>query len=715
MADQRQIPNSPKHTHATDLPDAEVLWKGVASRKQKVLSSNVIDEEPTRERFCQAYSCHAYALCLLTIAVVTTIALIRVTQWAAMATFPEDDPLAPITLERLQQFVGQQESYEQKPSKAAIAASRSRRLVPQHTTTSTTLQSATTTVTATAAATSAEQARLTNTLARERPLTPTGHTESRFKRKVWVVKSTHGPIIGNVIAIRGKEVAALRGIPYADRLNRKRRFETPSPAMPWTRILRAYRNGPSCYQPGPSRDHPVFAAASQSEDCLYVNVWIPLCAASPPNCPRRTIVVYFHGGNLRRGSNSMPVYDGSVLSALGQVIVAVPNYRLGVFGFLSRRINGTHENLGLLDQVMALEWVVNNSEALGGRRDDVVVYGHDWGAYTASLFLVSPELQQRFRITRAILGSGSLLLPTRFARNDSDWRNFLQTLGCGARFFDGTLSCLRRAHPKRLLAAQSRYPGSVGVVHPHEMLPRHPGQFLRLAHNFSRVQLLLTSTSLEGLGALDKVTSGIGSRAAEAGALSPEKLLAWTGLHVGDDEFGKLLALQRHRIHECYELPPGATQYGSAFAVSFLGDALFNCPSMLFARRMCQMGAQAFHVIVGQKPRFWNPTSSFQARASHMDDLYFVFGSPVSRRLSHNGRTSAYEADIITREAAYSRRVIRLVTDFAKSGANAQFVKDLCKQYCEGARSTEMFQGIRTVSSWRAEQCEVQNKYLRYN
>ncbi|KAH7963342.1 hypothetical protein HPB52_020671 [Rhipicephalus sanguineus] len=713
MADPRQTVNFPEKSRATDRRGAEALWKAGAAPQQNGLTSSVVSEDLADQSFCQAYSCHAYALCLLTVAVITTIALIHVTQWAAMTAYPVDDPLAPITLEPRRLFVGQREVYEQNPSQAAITAGRG--IQPLHKDTRATTLSSTTTITAAERTTPAEQATFTEALGHGRALTSAGRTESRFKRKVWVVKSTHGPIIGKVVDIRGKDVAAFRGIPYADRLDRKRRFETPRPAMPWKRVLRAYKNGPSCYQPGPARDHPVFDAASQSENCLYVNVWIPLCASSTPNCSRWTIVVYFHGGNLRRGSNSMPVYDGAVLSALGQVIVAVPNYRLGVFGFLSRKVNGTQENLGLLDQVMALEWVVNNSEALGGHRDDVVVYGHDWGAYTASLFLVSPALQQRFRITKAILASGSLLLPSRFTSNDSHWQSFLQTLSCGGRFFDDTLSCLRRAHPERLLAAQSRYPGSVGVVHPHPLLPRQPGQFLRLANNFSRVRLLLTSTPLEGLGALDKVTSGAGDRATNADALSPEHLLVRTGLQVGGDEFGELLALQKDRIRECYELPPGTTQYGSAFAVSFLGDTLFNCPSVLFARRMCQSGAQAFHVIVGQKPRFWNPTSSFQTRASHMDDLYFAFGVPVSQRLNRDTRASAYEADILTREAAYSRRLIRLVTDFAKNGASAQFVKDFSRPYCEGARSTEMFLGVRTVSSWRVKQCEVQNKYLRYN
>ncbi|KAH7966431.1 hypothetical protein HPB49_016165 [Dermacentor silvarum] len=547
MADSRQMPNFLEQTRPAHLRGAEAPWQTGAGPLQNVLPLS-IGEEPPRQSLCQGYSYPASALCLLVFAVVTTIALIRVTQWAAMTAYPDDDLLAPIT---------------------------------------------------------------------------------------------------------------------------KRRFETPRPAAPWKRILRAYRDGPSCYQPGPARDHPVSPTASQSENCLYVNVWIPLCADSLSNCSRRTIVVYFHGGNLRRGSNSMPVYDGAVLSALGQVIVAVPNYRLGVFGFLSRKVNGTRENLGLLDQVLAVEWVANNSEVLGGHRDDVVVFGHDWGAYTASLFLVSPALRQRFRITKAILGSGSLFLPSRFAHNDSHWRGFLKKLGCGEHFFENTLSCLRKAHPKRLLAAQSWYPGSVGVVHPHAMLPRQPGQFLRLAHNFSSVQLLLTSTSLEGLGVLDKVTAGISGTAA-AGTLSPENLLARTGLHVAGDEPRGLLELWRDRIGECYELPRGSAEYGSAFAVSFLGDALFNCPSLLFARRMCQTGRAGL-------PRHRRPKAALLEPNVQLPNEGLPHGRPVLRfwsaRLTAAQLRQSNErlrGRHLSAGGRVFRRVIRLVTDFAKNGAGAR-------------------------------------------
>ncbi|XP_077516555.1 acetylcholinesterase-1-like [Amblyomma americanum] len=667
----------------------------------------------------QACGCHISLLCLLVMTVAATATLVRVTQGAALTKYPDADILVPITEERRAPFIERHSGYAH-PSNAA---STHRKNEPDQSgrsnarrdngpnkavrTTKAASRASSTTSTTAARHISASSA-LAKTYTSRNAGTPTEKASKRRRRKAWVVKTTHGLLVGMVADVGGKEVAVFRGIPYAAKMTQKDRFQAPKPAGLWNRTFKAYSDGPSCLQPEPTRDHPMFSAASQSENCLYLNMWVPLCGDRSSECTRKTVVVYFHGGNLLRGSNSMPIYDGAVLSAMGQVIVAVPNYRLGVFGFLSRKVKGTRSNVGLLDQVHALDWVFNNSEAFGGRREDLVVFGHDWGAYTASLFLISPALK-RFHVTKAILGSGSPILAPRFTRNDSQWEGFLKSLGCGQHFFDSTLSCLQKARAEKLLAAQSRFPGSVGVYHPHPMLPRLPDQFLRLEHNLSGVQLLLTSTSLEGLGVFYEISSKIG----HTDTLSPEELLAKVGVQFRNGTSYTPYGF-KGEVHDRYEIPPSSAEYGTAFAVSFLGDVLFNCPTTLFARRMCQLGADAFHFVIGQKPRFWNPTASFQSRASHLDDVYFVFGVPVSHYLNYGNRSSPSETAVMTQEAGCSKRIIRIVSDFAKNGASAQAVTDFLRPYCDSERSTEMFRGLRPVPSWRTKQCEVHNKYLRY-
>lgn len=75
------------------------------------------------------------------------------------------------------------------------------------------------------------------------------------------------------------------------------------------------------------------ADMDDSEDCLYMNIYIP--ASGTKN---KAIVMYIHGGMFVSGGASAKVYDFSIFSTFGDVIVAVPQYRLGVFGFMHANI-----------------------------------------------------------------------------------------------------------------------------------------------------------------------------------------------------------------------------------------------------------------------------------------------------------------------------------------------------------------------------------------
>ena len=58
--------------------------------------------------------------------------------------------------------------------------------------------------------------------------------------------------------------------------------------------------------------------------------------------------------------------DGTWLAARGGVVVVTLNYRLDVFGFLSSGDDVMPGNYGMLDQVMALQFVRDNAAAFGG-------------------------------------------------------------------------------------------------------------------------------------------------------------------------------------------------------------------------------------------------------------------------------------------------------------------------------------------------------------
>jgi carboxylesterase type B len=71
------------------------------------------------------------------------------------------------------------------------------------------------------------------------------------------------------------------------------------------------------------------------------------------------------------GTGSLPGYDGTSFVANQDIVVTI-NYRTNVFGFPgSRDLPITQNNLGLLDQELALKWVQLNIAKFGGDPEKV--------------------------------------------------------------------------------------------------------------------------------------------------------------------------------------------------------------------------------------------------------------------------------------------------------------------------------------------------------
>jgi len=114
------------------------------------------------------------------------------------------------------------------------------------------------------------------------------------------------------------------------------------------------------------------------------------------------VLVWIHGGAFTQGSGSMPEYRGAAFARDGVVCVTV-NYRLGAEGFLLTP-DGV-ANLGLLDQIAALEWVRDNIAAFGGDPAKVTLAGESAGAMSVTTLLSMPQASGLFG--RAIAQSGA--------------------------------------------------------------------------------------------------------------------------------------------------------------------------------------------------------------------------------------------------------------------------------------------------------------------
>ncbi|BBO30106.1 hypothetical protein AltI4_44940 (plasmid) [Alteromonas sp. I4] len=142
-----------------------------------------------------------------------------------------------------------------------------------------------------------------------------------------------------------------------------------------------------------------------SEDCLYLNIWVPESAKDK----KLPVFVYIHGGGFTSGSGEVPLYDGEAL-ARRDIIVVTINYRVGVFGFLAHpeltQEAGEHppSNFGLQDQIAALQWIKANIHAFGGDPNHVTIGGQSAGSYSVHYLLTSPLAKGLFQ--GAIAASG---------------------------------------------------------------------------------------------------------------------------------------------------------------------------------------------------------------------------------------------------------------------------------------------------------------------
>lgn len=202
-------------------------------------------------------------------------------------------------------------------------------------------------------------------------------------------------------------ISVFRGIPYAASPAGQWRWRPPQPVQGWTGVRQARNFGATAPQSrgGLNIMYEAQVEESQSEDCLFLNIWSP-----GPDNSRRPVMVWIHGGAFNRGSGSNPNYSGFNLAKRGDVVIVSINYRLGWAGFLhldkitGGRVPATG-NEGLLDQIAALRWVRDNIAFFGGDPGNVTIFGESAGAMSIGCLLAMPLAKGLFR--KAILQSGS--------------------------------------------------------------------------------------------------------------------------------------------------------------------------------------------------------------------------------------------------------------------------------------------------------------------
>ncbi len=282
------------------------------------------------------------------------------------------------------------------------------------------------------------------------------------------VETTHGHIRGVSI----DRINWFRGVPYGADTSGKNRFMPPQEAANWSGLRDCTDWGhvaPQHVNPDPSEYSKYVGwnnyRGGMSEDCLVVNVWTPAVRDNG----KRPVMFIIHGGGFTSGSGNLEALEGQHLAKLGNMVVVTVNHRLGMLGFLDLSGFGGEElassaNVGLMDLVLALEWVRDNIGQFGGDPGNVTITGQSGGGGKCSHLMAMPSARGLFH--RVAIQSGSTLKTGRHEQRQKDAERLWTKLGVTK----GDLAKLQSAPFKDIVDNQT----NAGPVLDGKVVPRDP-------------------------------------------------------------------------------------------------------------------------------------------------------------------------------------------------------------------------------------------------
>lgn len=506
-----------------------------------------------------------------------------------------------------------------------------------------------------------------------------------------------GRVRGKVVNVLDSEpVEEYLGIPYAEPPVGKLRFRPPQPKKRWQDTLDATSTLTAC----PQIEMPlmVMKNVTFTEDCLHLNLWVPQKAMNPGS--KQPVLVWIHGGGYTFGSANQVEYSGAVLAATTDVVVVAMNYRLSILGFMSANSPEAPGNVGLLDQVMVLNWIQRNIEHFGGDPDRVTLFGESAGAMSAHAHIMSPMSEGLFK--RAVLMSGTMY-------NIDFWdmvhesmvkgNKVANIVGCSkggnidlSSNAEDIIDCFRKKSADELVkaASESVAPKTVPFlpIYHDAFLPKMPLVAMNRGF-FASVDIVAGVTSDEGALMLvfpphpELLPDDLdGSNPEKLKNSLRAALSTWVKEDIPD-------------IEDKYieEAPKGDGNAIRRQFLDYLSDRLFNCPLRFLAEKHSERGNRVFAYVFDHKYDAFNLPAWMGA--PHATDLHFAFGIPYAAdRDSPNGRMSE----------AY----MRMLGSFSENGRPELPNKQKWPKYTK--RSPTMIHmdsdHFNETKGFRAEQCE---------
>ena len=393
-----------------------------------------------------------------------------------------------------------------------------------------------------------------------------------------------------------------RGIPYAEPPVGPLRFRPPVAHAAWPGVRPALEYGPWAPQElGAGAREYWGLEGESSEDCLTLNVWTPGLDDA-----RRPVMVWVHGGAFVAGASSRPTTEGAHLARRGDVVVVTLNYRLGALGFLELDEIGGEPyalsgNAGLLDQILALEWVRDNAAAFGGDPGNVTVFGESAGAISVSVLLAIPRARRLFH--KAIAQSGAASIVRRLDRSRERARELAALAGATS------VADLERLAPGDLVRLQSKLQPRgaeqvFGPVMDDRVVPTSP--MAAIAAGEGDDIPLLCGTNLDEYRYWLMVDPRLPS-------LRPQHL---------HRRLREVTGAEPEPLVEAYRRSRPALD-DNQIAMTLLGDIAFRLPMLRMAEARSGRGAATWVYLFTRQ----SPVQGGRLGAAHAMDIPFVFGT----------------------------------------------------------------------------------------
>ncbi|KAJ7164210.1 Alpha/Beta hydrolase protein [Mycena filopes] len=258
------------------------------------------------------------------------------------------------------------------------------------------------------------------------------------------------------------------GVPFAT----APRFETPQPPKRLYGIQNATAFAPACPQQALSTGPIVRFPFNQSISLLIepkglnLDIYKPSTAHPGSKLPVLLLAegcvhnITIHPGGFELGDSSTTDFApllGRSIETGEPVIVVAPNYRVTAFGFLpGKEVNAAGvSNLGLRDQIFALEWVKRHVDAFGGDPNRVVIGGVSAGSVSSATLLLNNKQNSNALFRGVFLESGAQI-PAPLDDGQATYDALVAATNC--TLAADTLNCLRRVPFEALMAAADQTP-----------------------------------------------------------------------------------------------------------------------------------------------------------------------------------------------------------------------------------------------------------------